>query len=852
MVELGRIKIKKKAYNFSVKRRYQYAGHYKLKERPPIEKIKDAIRTFTTPKKEKKAAAVAPAGAPVPGGFNFVVFGAAIMVAFIILTLGWIYLATQLQASATVFQPPVEKPDIANGIQGGQLLTTGDRNSPTYIAAVLVNYSTQNINNYTIHITAYNAKLPSSVFVLNSERFEAESYPDFLRVLRADLAKRKIMLNEITLKELETIPEGAIILVPSGVIPQEMLGVGSPLTLDKLASRGAVVIYIGQPFNKMFNGSLVVTTPQEIMKKMTVQFDEAAQLESTDGFSLYQPLYAASAGGWGGRSAYGSVSIITKGDGAFIFVPQTLDGGWRGNFTSAADDISRVIFEIPWASPNQEIKTYEFTNQTAYSGQRYFFSAPFEKPAATLKVDFIGNSTTSNYPVMETLFLRLEDNSQNGLFIEKGGNVVPYNITNIKTRVNIKLREPVAAQPNMDFIISDVNGTQMQDLPQGNVDVQGDKSPDIFVYVDKGEYILSLVDDLGKTYAATYMNVVTVDIKFSYQDAKKRSIYVFDVSSPFPLSQVDVVVDKGQNGRYPFTNVENKINVDVGQYTGGETLPLGNHTFEFTAGGLKTIVPVVHARPVTMFDNPMFWVVVLLTLGIVGVGVFFARQEEIYYAIDIPDFPPVARTRIPLSPDALLGIFEKTNETYRWQNTPLTASEIKNGFKDIFIQGKPIYITDYNVEYLLEDLEKKGRVKEALGYYGRTEWEEKSKRTIGYLALMRKLRDICVNNAIPFTSIDESPEADSEITVAGQTMFVHFFEKGVDKNVLLGRSLKTISKGITIILFKSAQDKDQLQGILDSSPSVAPLIMKMEGGSGSLQFLTTDEFEKTLLDFKGM
>ena len=852
MVELGRLKIKKKVYNFSVKRRYQYAGHYKVKERPPIEKIKDALRSITAPKKEKKAA-VAQAGAPAPGGFNFMVFGAAIMVALIILTLGWIYLTTQLlQTGATVFQPPVEKPDIVNSIQGGQMLTSGDRNSPRYIAAVLLDYRTQNINDYTINITTYDVKIPSSVFVLNSERFEADSYPDFLRVLRANLAKRKVMLNEITLKELETIPEGAIILVPSGVIPQEMLGVGGPLTQDKLASHGAVVIYMGQPFDKMFNGSLVVTTPQEVLKKIPVQFDQAAQLESTDGFSLFQPLYSASAGGWGSRSAYGSVSIITKGYGAFIFVPQTLDGGWRGNFTSAADDISRIIFEIPWASPNPDSKTYHFTNQSEYSGQRYFFSPQFEKPTATVKVDFIGNSTASNYPVMETLFLRLEGNSENGLFIEKGGSVAPTNITNTKVRVNLKLREPVAAQPNMDLIISDVNGTQMQDLPQGNLNVQADASRDIPIYVDKGEYILSLVDDLGKTYAATYMDVVTVDITFNHQDGRKRSIYAFDVSSPFPLSQVDVVVDKGQNGRYSFNNVQNVINIDVGQYTGGETLPLGNHTFEFTAGGLKVSVPVVHMRSVTMFDNPMFWVVVLLTLGIVGVGVFFARQEDVFYAIDIPDFPPVARTRISLSPDALLGIFEKTNETYRWQNTPLTAQEIKNGFKDIFIQGKPIYITDYNVEYLLEELEKKGRVKGALGYYGRTEWEEKSKHTIGYLALMRKLRDICVNNAIPFTSIDESPEADSEITVAGQTMFVHFYEKAVDKKALLGRSLKTISKGITILLFKSVQEKDQLQGILDSSPSVAPLIMKMEGGSGSLQFLTTEEFERTLLDFKGM
>jgi len=853
MVELGRLKIKKKVYNFELKKRYQYTGHYAIKERPPIERIKDVFKALLAPpKKEKKAVSAPTAGSP-PGGFNFVVFGSAILVALIILIIGWIYLTTQvLQPGAAAFQPPLEKPEITNSIEGGDILTTGERNTPMHLAAVLLDYKTRNVDNYTINIITYSARIPSAIFILNSERFEADSYPDFLRVLRANLAKRKIILNEMSVEQLETIPEGAIVIVPSGVVPQELLGVGSQISVEKLASRGVVVIYIGQEFNKMFNGSLVVTTPQWVLKTVPVRFDEAAQLEATEGFHLFQPLYRASAGGWESNVAYGSVSIITKGDSAFLFVPQTLDGGWRGNFSAAADDISRIVFEIPWASPNAPARTYEFTNQTEYTGRRYFFSTPFEKPAATVQMEFTGYSQASNFPVMEALFVRLEKLSDNGLFIEKGGSVVSTNITNEPVRINARLREPAPAQPSIDLLMVDINGTQVQDFPQGNVDVQADKSFDTPIYMDKGEYIVKLVDDMGKEYAATYLKVVTVEINFSYTDARKRSIYVFNVSSPFRLTEMSVMVDKGQFGKYDFSNVENTVSVDVGQYTGGELLPLGNHTFEFTAGGLKTTVVVPHMRSTTIFDTPMFWVVVLLTLGIVSVGAIFARQEDVYFSIDIPDFPPVARTKIPLSPDVLLGIFEKTNETYRWQCTPLTTMEIKNGFKDIFYQGKPIYITDYNVEYLLEELEKKGRVKEALGYYGRVEWEEKSKHSINYLALMRRLRDICVNNAIPFTGIDESVEADSAITIVGQQMFIHFYQKDVDKKALLAKVLKTITKGITIILFKSNPDKEHLQTLLASSPSVAPLILKLEGGSGSLQFLTAEEFEKMLVDLKSV
>ena len=214
--------------------------------------------------------------------------------------------------------------------------------------------------------------------------------------------------------------------------------------------------------------------------------------------------------------------------------------------------------------------------------------------------------------------------------------------------------------------------------------------------------------------------------------------------------------------------------------------------------------------------------------------------------------PPVSRTRIPLPADTVLSVFEKVNENYRWQNTPLTASEVKNGFKDIFYKGKPIYITDYNVEYLLDELEKKGVVGSSLGYYGLVSWEGRSGHSIEYLSLMRRLRDICVNNAIPFTGIGESEEADSEITVVGQQMSLHFYERGIDPKALLSRVIPTIGTGIAIVLFRNEAEKEQFLRVMNSSPTVGPVIVKMETDSSSLLLHTMDELEKMLIEFKSM
>ncbi|MFH0737141.1 MAG: hypothetical protein V1827_00660 [Candidatus Micrarchaeota archaeon] len=854
MVEMDS-RLKKKQYRFELKKKYQYTGHFKLKERPPIEAIKDSVKALLKPRKAERAPAPAAFQQPQTG-FNFLVFGGFLLIAFILFIFAWLYLTlVVLQPGPALFQPQVEKSSIDNTLESGSIITTGARGAPMYLAAVLVDHQATNLDNLTITLTPYKQRLPSEVFILESERFDASTYPDFVRVLRSDLARRKIILNEMTLKDLETMPQGAIVIVPSGAIPKELLGFDSRISLNKLADRGIILIYIGQPFNKMLNGTLVSFTPKETLKGVPASFDENAGLESEDGFSLYDPLYRASPTmGWTGDIAYGSVSYIFKGDGGIIFVPQTLDGGWRGDYDAAANDVSRIIFENAWAEPVGEPRVYTFTNDTGLSGTEYLFTSAFKDPRASVKVDFVGYPPSSNFTVDQTLSTYLQKEGESSMFVEEGGTVVSSNITDQLVRISALLREPVAAQPMMYILMLDSLGNEAARIPKDNVNVQADHSFDVPIYLERGEYIVQLVDDAGKAYSSAYMKVVSIDITPKGIDDKKQSVYLFDVTmdgQPRTLGDVTVVVDNGTMGTYQFQDVD-KIRVDVGQYTGGEQLSFGKHDFHFKAGALTVDVAVPRNRARTIFDEPMFWIALVLSGALAVVGAVFARPEHMLFALDVPDFPPVARTKIPLPPDTILSIFEKVNDTYRWQNTPLTPAEVKNGFKDVFVQGKPIYITDFNVDFLLEELEKRGLVKESLGYYGLASWEAKRGRSIEYLSMMRKLRDICVNNAIPFTGIGESEQADSVITVVGQQMTVHFFEKKKEMKGLLGRVLPTIGKGIAIVLFRSQNDKEQFQIAINSSPSAAPLIVKMETDSSSLLLLTDDELEKMLIEFKSM
>jgi hypothetical protein len=856
MVDVKKAKIRRKTYKFELKHKYEYELHYKKIERPPMDRIKDAITSLVSMKKEeKKIEKKAPTAAPPQGGFNFMVFGAAILVAVIILALGWLFLSTQLLDTGPVeFGQSLDKPQIYNSLASGQILSSGERGAPRYTAAVFVDYKTENIENYTIELTPYEDRIPSDIFILNSEKIEANSYSDFIRLLRANLSKRQIVLNEITIKELETLPQGATIIIPSGAIPMEIIGYDSLLTMDKLADRGVVIIYVGQPFTKILNGTLVMSTPADDLFGMPVEFDQITQLSSKDNFSLFQPLYRAIGKGiWESGLAYGSVSFIKKGDGAFVFIPQTLDGGWRGSAETAAKDIARIVIETPWSEPNGEVKKYTFTDKGMLNGSRYFFTEQFDDPNATIRVEFTGRTSASNFPVKEILYITLEKPHNNELFIEDGVKVVSTNITQNLARLNAILAEAQAAQPDMYLLITDIHSQDARTFPQGAVNVQADRSFDIPIHVGKGEYIVSLMDDESHVYTSSYLKVVSIDINHTGYGGRP-SMYKFEVTmdgEPVTLTEVTVVVDNGNYGTYSFTNVNTMI-VDVGSRTDGQFLPLGEHEFQFTSGALTVTVPILHERPKTIFDDPLFWLVLILTGGVVGIGAIFARQEEIYYFIDIPHFPPVTRTRVPLSPDVVISLFQKVNENYRWENTPLTPPEIKNGFKGIFFHGKPIFITDYNVEYLLDGLEKMGKVKGALGYYGLSDWEAKAGHTMDYLILMRRLRDICVNNAVPFTGIGESEEADSVITVVGQQMYLHFFDKQGDPERLFKQVLHSIDKGITIMLFKDEHEMHQFTSLISSSPSVAPLILKMEADSKSLLYQTTEELEEMIKEFKSV
>lgn len=846
MVEIKKISIRRKVYQLGIQKKYTYTRTYKVKQKKPMEKLQETLqRTFknwTARKPEEQKPST-----PAPGGFNKIIVGGTVLLAALLLLSAWIYFTLQTpqgpQPSVVAVEPRMENEVLAAGT-----ITAGDRTEQQYVGYVTLQTTVHGVTSGRVNITPYAEELPSEIFVLVSERTQADGYNAFMQALRAQLGQRKKSISEITVRELEQAPEGAIVLVPSGNIPKELLGIESQTHVTQLMDRGFVIVYIGLPFTSMLDGRVNIPTPRTVQDELGFRFVEGrAEQQSTGEFALYQPLYSVV--GANARTVYGSVSVIQRGDGAILFLPQTLDGGWRQDMNAAAQDVARLIFETRWTEPATASKGYAF-NISEEMVHR-FFTEPVEQTEGSVKIDFEAFGENGDLLQQEFIVLPLQKKARGELYIADGFATTPTYLSGEPVRMNARLNEP---QPGARFLflsVENASGQMGELVSRGEVNLVGEILFDVPIQLDTGEYIASIVDDENYVYAQTYLKVASVDIIYR---GERSGQYMFEIVKGNEEVRLDgtVRVDDGEYGEYAFTDTS-EISIDLMPVTGGENLPYGEHYFTFTLGEVERTMTVNRSRPTTFFDNPFFLVIVVLSIAIVGGGLYFARKEQSSYQLDIPDFPPISHTKIPLRSETVLSLFEKVNENYRWKTTPLTVAELKSGFKSTFYKGKPIFISDYNMEYVLDQLAGRQLVEEFLNYYAPLDWTKKSGNSIRYLCLFRKLRDIFVNNAVPFTPRGEGKDYDTKITIVGQEMYVHLFESPQPDAVspLVAHVLSTVSQGIGIIVFRDIQEKRTFQSIL-ASTSPALLTLKMEVEGGTVMLRTLEEFEGMVRDLKGL
>ncbi len=836
-------KISKRPFKFELRRKFVNRKRFKVKEKRPIDLIMAEIAKFRPKKVQSAEVAERRKNPLVP----FIILG-VIIVALILLfpptpnTAG--------KQNATYPAPTLEALVLEDGIA-----SFGGHVADSRVAYYTLQYKTSNADAVKVETYIYDRRVPNQVFMLNTKMYEATTYSQFRFSLKKLLEAKGLSMNEITLDQLETLPSGAIVIVPTGYVPARLVEPGEANIIN-LLRRGVEIIYIGQKFEFSIDENGDTTKiDADVLDSMPFYFVSASL--KADGLDMNSGLYTVrSSRGTLGTSSerllYGIISLRAVENGDVLFLPQSLDEGWDTP-EEAASDIAKVITELKWITPkgSHEMDGVVTNNTTV----GIFYSSPFSEREKTILVRVVASNAGNQ--TEKTILKYPRSDVRGDLFlVEETDRIVSGKITEQDTKFILFLNETTPEKKNIYLSIKNVSGAEVHKRSVafgsgGRISLHGTVQFSDRLALDEGVYVAEIMDKEGNEFARAILSVRQVKIISTGIDYS-NGIFKFAVLSDgvkTKVKKITVTVDKKYN--YTFYGVS-EFTVDMTDVLGGQPLPVGNHTFDFEFSDIKESMVFTKMTSSQFYENPLYWVLGAVALALFGSAPFlamFMRKTE--YALDIPDFPPLASIKIPVKKATVFGIMEKINEDYKWKNTPLTLDEIKKGFKKIIYQNKQIFISDYNLEFILGQLKSRGEVKSALDYYGLAKWETESGRSITALSIYRKVRDICINNAIPFSKLGESKDCDIKIRVFGQDVYIYIIDSQEVREQKLAQALKAMHKGLAVLLFKDAEDKKDFEDTINSA-SESTGIIKLEMMSGSIATLSISELEKMLKEMKNM
>lgn len=754
---------------------------------------------------------------------------------------------------ATITPPPPVRinPSLDLKVLDSGASDYGDSGKVIYM---LTQLNGKDISEADINVQLFDSETPRDIYLLDysspsfSGCIECEGLPDFKTSLEATLKKYDLIeanstLNQIKINQLDKITHRSILIVPTGKIPAQLVGLESGPDLNDLMNKGFVIIFIGRDLEEALyaNGS-VVRIPPGTLSSYGFGYQPSSSLVTCSGYHLQNPAFIIS------PSLIGcSISYVNKADGYFIVFPRSIDIGWNARGDLAGQDVGRLIYEAEWRQPliTGSLKVPGSMIHPANSSPFMIFLNPSIYTSGWAKI--LITATTLN-----------------------GSSMYYIRYTGVSSHINGRVIHPVQAQQGdtilIDFELSEnftepknvnisvVAYKNMQQISKQfarNIKIQTEYlfSSNFLVNLSVGNYTLNAEDDKGYIYAQSFLNVPPITVSLSPQWDAQPQVFSFTLVvpkdpisatagfSPLAYKRAYVTVNDtpGANLFPAYSNVSNSN----GRFSimPSQTLGFGTHTFKVNVSGQVILITQSYKKPTSWLDNPLNVAIIILTLIVGVIAVALRRPEKPLYTIDVPDFPPLEKVVVPISKFSVLSLFDSVNREYKWTFMPLSPQELKNEMRrKITYKGVPILITDYNLDRILDELIESGDVVKALNFYGLKTWETKSGRDIRYLALFRLLRNFLINNAIPFTDLNQRKDCDILATVKGDGIYLHIY---IDENTLK-RALAGTGKNF--IVFESKKELEETLKKLDLSYNPLAVILKSEIGVGGIQLIHPGDF----------
>jgi hypothetical protein len=643
--------------------------------------------------------------------------------------------------------------------------------------------------------------------------------------------------------DLSRVPDGSTVMVPYDYPQDELV---SQFSQNRMKYITFMYIGVMPDFKINPDGNQAPLMPFWNSLGISFQVQTDIQIKA---LNMRNALYVAS----DATKVYDAVSIIAPKNSNWnmVFIPNSLDNGWDDGKSAAMDAFKVASSFDKWAAfmPGPVVMANPAIGKSHYFGSDMFKlgSHVFE----LIRFDVYNPKNVS----FSTLDIRsaLKDYA-GSLYAQdtEAPKLLAYSISGQGSRLELIADGTVGADsdPTMSMSVIAANGTEDDKV---HLDQSNLNSPIYYQYVKNELGAAPYIFDVSgsERYARTYIQFGGLDVKVipNFNDAA----FVFNFSSqgrPQEVESATVTCTSCGNRSYSFTGRRTNFKVSMSDYFNG-AVPVGKYNFTVQAGSFKTVITV--SRPDTTGLGRVFnttnILVGIVSLLIYFAGVFLTRKEELVFGIDVPDFPSIEAIRIPLSRNTFLKLFEDINEFYKWNYTPVSIQDIKRQLSSIYYKGSRIYASDFNIEYIMDILKKEGDVKEENDFYGLMSWEKDSGFTIKQLSMFRSLRDMCIENTVPFSEIGRSKGYHVELKLMWNSFFVYFYEPKEIKYIKDNfRGL--VKNGLVFIVFEDdASKRDFLDAISDGSRLSSTLKFYID--TGDVMLMTLSELESKLKQLKG-
>ena len=715
--------------------------------------------------------------------------------------------------------------------------------------------ASRDLSSIEIEGRRYDSPIPSDIYVLDYQPscVDCASGSEFVASLEDNLRARGILgstsrFSAVKVNQLARYTSSPMILiVPTGRIPADFLDQSSDANLRRLMDSGSIVIYIGDEPSQAVDATDVTS---KVSSSTLSAFGLAYQPLGPNGpgtsspYNLVHGTYRLT--GAGVSLVSNAISVQHLRNGYFVAFPNTVSYGWRGNAARAAGDVVEFIYQAAWQEP---VTTGNKVTDLASSSQTTVDTLVLNPSADT--GGYVRLYLTARYmsPSGEVVFRRdIADMNVT--------NTVKGHLFHTATSVNgsfiemaLQIRESFSEPEHIPLYLTvyhnskRVSQTLLESPTTGGA---YDNRDNYLINLSGGDYILRLTDyndQTGRVYAQSFLRIPDVLVRNTFADwnaDQQKFSFVITSNDGLPVPEgtaVTATVDGGSPVQL-FAGAAGEVH-----YSPGVNLGYGAHRFAFQATGKTLTLELKRASAPCWICRLENQLIIGATIIIVLLGIALQRTESPRYFLDVPDFPPQRRERVPLQKYGLIGIFESTNVEYRWKFMPLTIQEIKaNVRKKLRSQGRPIMISDYNLEKLLSQLIASGEVFKDSGLYGLTSWLSQSGKTARFLSVFRLLRNFLITNAVMFTEVGARPECDTLINYRGETSYIQVFE-GDDA---IRRAIGTAKHGRNYVVFASRDDQRDFERKLATSSTRIAVALKMEMDNRQIHLVSVESLGKII------